>query len=106
MMCECSGGDVVDYEVEPETFGFKRVSVEDLRGGTVEENAAALIAVLKGEKGIKRDIVLLNAAGALYAAGRVASIAEGINLAAAAVDSGVAIKKLEQLKEFTRHGKS
>jgi len=92
MMCECSGGDVVDYEVEPETFGFKRVSVEDLRGGTVEENAAALIAVLKGEKGIKRDIVLLNAAGALYAAGRVASIAEGINLAAAAVDSGVAIK--------------
>lgn len=104
MMCEYRNGSVTDYEVEPETFGFARVSVEQLQGGTVQENARTMIAILKGERGIRRDIVLLNAGGALYAAGKAASIADGISAAAAAVDSGSAVRKFEALKEFTRHG--
>ena len=104
MMCEFRSGAITDFEVTPEMFGLQRVPMGQLLGGTVEQNALTMLDILKGAKGIKRDIVLLNAAGALYAAGRCASVAEGITMSEAAIDSGSAIKKFEALKEFTRRG--
>jgi anthranilate phosphoribosyltransferase len=104
MMCEYRDGAIHNFDVTPEMFGLQRVTVGQLQGGTVVQNAETMLEVLKGVKGIKRDIVVLNAAGALYAAGKVASIAEGIARSFGAIDSGSAIRMFESLKEFTRHG--
>ncbi|MFA6385121.1 MAG: anthranilate phosphoribosyltransferase [Candidatus Omnitrophota bacterium] len=104
LMCEFREGVVTDFEVTPEMFGLNRVSVDQLRGGSVQDNVKTMLDILRGARGIKRDIVVLNAAGALYAAGQAATIAEGITLANRAVDSGDAFNRFEALKEFTRHG--
>jgi anthranilate phosphoribosyltransferase len=74
---------------------------EDLKGGDAKENAVITIEVLKGEKGVRRDIVLLNAAAGLVASGLAADLKEGIKHAAESIDSGSALKKLESLKAFT-----
>jgi anthranilate phosphoribosyltransferase len=92
---------VKDYFIHPSDFGLATGKAEDLKGGDAKENAAITVEVLKGQKGPRRDIVLLNAAAALAAAGRAAGLKEGITLAAASIDSGAAMNKLEQLKEFT-----
>jgi anthranilate phosphoribosyltransferase len=73
----------------------------DLRGGNAQGNAGIVRAILAGEKGPKRDVVLLNAAFALLAAGKVATPAEGINLAAEAIDSGRALAQIEKLAQLT-----
>ena len=98
---ELSGGRVKDYFIHPSDFGMAVGKAEDLRGGDAKDNAAITIEVLKGQKGSRRDIVLLNAAAGLAASGRTADLKEGIAVAAAAIDSGAALKKLEQLKAFT-----
>jgi len=87
--------------IAPEDFGLSRCTMEDLRGGNARENAEIVRRILSGEKGAKRDIVLLNAAYALAAAGKVTSPAEGIPLAAAAIDSGEALARLERLVALT-----
>jgi anthranilate phosphoribosyltransferase len=104
LMCELRDGVIANFEVTPEMFGLPRVSVEQLRGGSVRENVQTMLDILGGARGIKRDIVVLNAAGALYAAGQAGTIAEGIAAAGRAIDSGDSIKKFEALKEFTRNG--
>ncbi|MBI2355207.1 MAG: anthranilate phosphoribosyltransferase [Deltaproteobacteria bacterium] len=87
--------------VTPEQFGLSRCTMDEVRGGDATANAEIVRAVLKGEKGPKRDIVLLNAAYGLVAAGRAATPAEGLAMAAEAIDSGRAMTQLERLVEMT-----
>ncbi|MBF0115926.1 MAG: anthranilate phosphoribosyltransferase [Magnetococcales bacterium] len=93
----CEDGSVSSYELMPEQFGLPRVHPEQLRGGDAAFNANVTRRILQGERGAARDIVLLNAGAALYAARRTASIAEGLQLAAEAVDSGQAAAVLQRL---------
>ncbi|MCD8089366.1 MAG: anthranilate phosphoribosyltransferase [Clostridiales bacterium] len=102
LVAEIKNGEISIYTITPEQFGFKRADISDLKGGDAEYNKNITLSILKGEeRGPKRDIVLLNAAGALYVSGTAASIEEGIKLAAESIDSGAALKKLEDVKEFT-----
>jgi len=95
-------GAVTEIEVKPETLGLGLARVEDLAGGSPEENARMLEAVLDGQAGPHRDIVLLNAAALLWVAGAAASLAEGLPKAAASIDSGRARAKLDALITATR----
>lgn len=95
-------GKLDSYEIAPEDFGIKRADPEDLLGGSVSDNAQIMLEVLNARPGAKRDIVLLNAAAALYAADKVNSIKEAIALAIESIDSGSALKKLALLKEYSR----
>jgi len=88
-------------KVAPEEFGLKRSRMDDLRGGDAMQNAQIVRAVLSGEPGAKRDIVLLNAAFALAAAGKAATPADGVAMAAEAIDSGRALKQIELLAQMT-----
>lgn len=98
---ELKNGKVDTYWVKPEDFNIERCRAEDLLGGTPEENASITLGVLKGEKGPKRDIVLLNAAAAIVAGGKAKTFAEGIRVAEDSIDSGAAMKKLEGLVEMS-----
>ena len=89
------------FTITPEEFGFSRCSMQALKGGDAAANAAIVRAVLAGEQGPRREIVLLNAAYALLAAGRSATVAEGITQAAAAIDSGAALMQIEKLATLT-----
>ena len=101
-VCEIKDGKIKKYEICPEDFGFKRASKDEIKGGTPEENAQITRDILSGiEKGTKRDIVLLNAGCALYVTGKADTIADGIKLAEKSIDSGAALRKLEELIEFT-----
>jgi len=100
-IAEAREGTVRSYEVEPEEFGMKRGTLQELAGGDAHENADIIRAVLGGEKSARRDVVLLNSAAALVAAGRVNHIAEGISLATKAIDSGLAAGRLQALIRFS-----
>lgn len=97
-VCELDNGTYKTYEIKPEDFGLTRCTREDLRGGDPAENAQIAIAVLKGEKGPRRDTVLMNAGAGLYIAGKASSIADGIRLAGELIDSGKAFTVMETLK--------
>lgn len=99
-VCEVKDGEFTSYEITPEQFGLTRCAKEDLVGGTPEENAGITRAILSGEKGAKRDAVLLNAGAAIYLAGKADTIADGVKLAAELIDSG---KALEQLEKFAAY---
>jgi anthranilate phosphoribosyltransferase len=90
-------GQITTYYVDPQELGLPQAELAQLRGGLPEENAKVMRALLRGEKGAKRDIVLLNAAAGLLAAERAADFGEGLTLAAESIDSGRALNKLEQL---------
>lgn len=93
----------IEHEVvEPEQFGVRRARIEDLQGGSAEDNARILLEVLEGQRGARRDIVLVNTAAALKAAGIVDSFAQGMEQAAAAIDSGAARARLHAFVEFTQ----
>ena len=96
-VCEFKDGWMKNYVITPEQFGLKRCTKQDLVGGTPEENAAITRAILAGEKGPKRDAVLMNAGAALYIGGKAESLAEGIKLAAKLIDEGKATEKLNRL---------
>ncbi len=96
-----SDGALESVLLEPEEYGFGRCTIEDLRGGTIEENARITRAILKGEQGPKRDTVILNAAVALMVAEHVADIEAGIELAEESIDSGKALKTLQSFVRFT-----
>jgi anthranilate phosphoribosyltransferase len=100
-VAEAREGSVRSYEVEPEEFGMARAPMQDISGGDATENAAIIRAVLGGEKSSRRDVVLLNAAAALVAAGRADRIADAIPLAAQSIDSGAGAEKLAALARFT-----
>jgi len=100
-VAEWKDGAVRRFTVTPEDAGLPRASLDALRGGDAEENAAALSALLDGATGAYRDIVLLNAAAALVVADRAADLAEGAVMAAAVIDDGRAAKALADLVEAT-----
>ena len=101
-VCEIRDGKFTSYEITPEQFGYERCEKGALTGGTPAENAEITKAILKGEeKGPKREAVCLNAGAALYIAGKAASIEEGVKLAEFLIDSGAALKKLEEFVEET-----
>jgi anthranilate phosphoribosyltransferase len=87
--------------LDPGMFGVLVAKLDDLRGGEVAVNREIALSVLAGEKGPRRDIVLVNASVALVAAGRARDFVEGMALGAASIDSGAARRKLKQLVEFT-----
>ena len=96
-VCEFKDGWMKNYVITPERFGLQRCTKQDLVGGSPAENAEITKAILAGEKGPKRDAVLMNAGAALYIGGKAESLAEGIRLAAEIIDSGKAMKTLEKL---------
>jgi anthranilate phosphoribosyltransferase len=98
---EVRDGSTEERFVEPEDFGFARAGLDEVAGGTPEENAAAARVVLGGEQGPGRDIVLLNAGAAIYVGGRANGLAEGVEEAAAAVETGAAAELLERLVAAT-----
>ncbi|HDY75594.1 MAG TPA: anthranilate phosphoribosyltransferase, partial [Candidatus Marinimicrobia bacterium] len=91
-----NGGDVKTFEFDASELGLNRVSISDLRGGNPAENAEIITSILKGEKGPKRDIVLLNAAAGIVVGGKASTLEDGLLLAAESVDSGAALNILNQ----------
>jgi anthranilate phosphoribosyltransferase len=102
LVCEVRDGGVHEREIDPVELGVPRCSPEELRGGSPQENAAAIRAIFAGQNGGRRSAVLLNAAGAIAAAGHARDLAEGLGLAREAVDSGAAGERLEELIAFSR----
>lgn len=100
-VCEFKDGWFKTYTVTPEQFGFERCEKKDLEGGSPEENADITRAVLNGEKGHKRNAVLLNAGAALYIAGKAETFEDGVRLAGEIIDSGAALKTLEKFIEVS-----
>jgi anthranilate phosphoribosyltransferase len=100
---EFNGNEVIAYDLDPEEFGIQRASAKDLRGGDLATNITIVEEILSGKRGPARDIVTVNAAYALYTAQAVERITDGIYRAHDALDSGLAKKKLKQLKEFTQN---
>ena len=101
-VCEIKDGKFTSYEITPEQFGYTRCEKGALTGGTPAENAEITKAILKGEeKGAKRQAVCLNAGAALYIAGKADSVKAGVKLAESLIDSGAALKKLEEFVEET-----
>ena len=92
---EVKGDSSSAYTVTPEEFGFKRASIEDIRGGTVDENAKILRNILRGATGPAREVVLLNAAAGLVAGDLRPDIAGGVELAREVLDSGAALQRLD-----------
>ncbi|MBN2110720.1 MAG: anthranilate phosphoribosyltransferase [Methanosarcinaceae archaeon] len=97
-VAELRNGKVSTYTLTPEELGIQRAAATDIMGGTPRENAQDIIRILKGEKGPKRDIVVMNSAAALYVAGKADSIKEAVPMAEELIDSG---KAMEKLLEFS-----
>ncbi len=102
---ELRQGRVYTFDLDPEELGFACCRPEDLKGGSAEENAAITLSILGGAPGPKRDITLLNAAAAIYVAGKSRTIRDALGLARDAIDSGRAMQKLDALKQVSRGGK-
>ncbi|HKZ58143.1 MAG TPA: anthranilate phosphoribosyltransferase [Thermodesulfovibrionales bacterium] len=94
-------GRVENFFVAPEDFGIRRKEIDLIRGGNKEENAMITLSILKGERGPKRDIVLMNSAAALMVAGKAEDFRTALLIAADAIDSGVASEKLEEVKKVS-----
>ena len=99
---ELKNGKIMDYYVEPKDFGFPNASLEDIKGGTSEENAQIIIDILSGKDSAKRHIVLMNAGAAILAADATETLFDGVIKAKESIDSGAALRKLEELKKFTQ----
>jgi len=100
-IAEVRDGTVRTYEVTPEEFGMNRGTLEDISGGDAAVNADIIRDLLAGKKSPRRDVVLLNAAAALVAAGRANHLADALPLASKSIDSGAAAGKLEAMVRFT-----
>jgi anthranilate phosphoribosyltransferase len=90
-------GEITRYALTPEDFGFKRSPLSEIQGGNAQDNAQTLIQILRGEKGAKRDIVVMNAAAALYVGGKAETLKEGVIRASDAIDSGRALELLKRM---------
>jgi anthranilate phosphoribosyltransferase len=99
---ECRNGAVSTFYVHPADFGLPKADRSDLKGGDAETNAAILRNVLEGEKGPRRDVVLLNAGASLFVAGKAGSVREGIERAREAIDSSAATRKLEVMVQASK----
>jgi anthranilate phosphoribosyltransferase len=100
-VAELKDGDIFAFDLAPEDAGLKRSKIEALKGGDAATNAAAIHALLQGEPGPYRDIVLLNSAAALIVAGKADGLADGIEKAEASIDSGQAARALDRLVAVT-----
>ena len=100
-VCEIKDGEIKSYEIDSSDFGFEKCSIEDLVGGDPKENARITLDILKGQKGPKRNAVVLNSAAGLYVAGAAESIGGGVKIAEDMIDSGKALQQLENFIEFT-----
>jgi len=100
LVCEVVEGGVREREIDPLELGIARCAPEELRGGSPEQNAAAIRDVFAGGDGGRRDAILLNAAGAIAAGGHAEDLREGLELARQAVESGAAAERLEALIAF------
>ncbi len=98
---EFRDGGIKNSFIEPEDFGMKRGKLSEIKGGTREQNAEIILEILKGSRGPKRDITVLNAAAAFVIAGRAKDFKEGVELANQSIDSGKSFNTLEKLVEFT-----
>lgn len=98
---ELKDGKVNTYEINPGDIGLLRCTLEDLKGGDAEDNAAITLDILKGKRGPMRDISLINASAAIVVGGGANDLKEGIAKAAESIDSGAALEKLEKLKEIS-----
>jgi anthranilate phosphoribosyltransferase len=98
---ELKDGKVNTYYLNPEEFGMRLVNKDELVGGDSKENAKIILSILNGDRGPKRDIVVLNSAAALYVGRAVKDIKSGIKMAEELIDSGRALNKLNELKEFS-----
>ncbi|SNY93677.1 anthranilate phosphoribosyltransferase [Cohaesibacter sp. ES.047] len=98
---ELKNGEIRAFDLKPEDYGLKRVTIDDVRGGTGDENAKSMIALLEGEKGPYRDIVLMNAGAGLLIGDKVKTYEEGIEMAADLIDSGKALASLQKLIEVS-----
>ena len=99
---EVRDGRTEEWFLEPGQFGFAEASIEEIGGGEPADNAVTISSVLDGQEGPARDVVLLNAGAAIYAGGQASEIAEGVEQARAAIDSGAAAGVLERLSEESR----
>jgi anthranilate phosphoribosyltransferase len=102
LVFEITGGTVSKQLWEPRDFGVPRASMSDLAGGDPDENCGISRRILHGERGARRDIVLVNAAAALLAAGRTSDLREAMKTAAQSIDSGEACARLERLAAYSR----
>ncbi len=98
---ELNNDKVKTYNVKPQDFGVKPAKLEDIKGGSVNDNAAIVREILAGKKGAQQDIVLVNASAALVAGGLAPNFKKGVEMARASIESGRAKEKLEQLIRFT-----
>ena len=96
-VAELKSGDITTFSINPKDFNYSLCSTEDLKGGTPEENAFLIRNILNGDQGPKTDIVILNAAAALYLGGKAESISKGILVAINSIKSGAANKKMDEL---------
>ncbi len=103
-VAELMDGEVRCFEVTPEDAGLSRAAPEDLKGGDPDTNAGAMRAMLDGEPGPFRDVVLYNSAAALIVAGKAGTLKDGVALAAAAIDEGKARATLDRLVAITNSG--
>ena len=101
IVCEIRDGEYKKYTVEPENYGFEKCGKEDLTGGNPQENAAITKAILSGEKGPKRNAVVLNAAACIYIAKKADTMQEAVHIAEEMIDSGKAMKVLNQFVELS-----
>lgn len=102
LICEFKDGWYRTFTIVPEEFGIERCSRKALQGGTPVENAAITRSILSGEKGPRRNVVLLNAGAALYVGGKAKTISDGIELAAELIDEGIALKTLERFAALSQ----
>lgn len=101
IVSEIKGGHIINYNLDPEKYGFEKPMIEQLTGGDSEQNAMITKDILSGIKGARRDIVLFNSGAAIYIGGGAENIEEGIQKAEEAIDSGAAMDKLEALIEYS-----
>jgi anthranilate phosphoribosyltransferase len=102
LVCEVVDGSVHERTIDPAELGIARCDPDELLGGNPDENAKAIREIFRGAGGGRRDAVLLNAAGAIAAGGQAADLAEGLELARTAIDSGAATERLDELARFSR----
>jgi anthranilate phosphoribosyltransferase len=92
---------IEEYTITPEQFGIKTCTLADIVGGTPEDNVEISMEIFRGKKGPHRDIIVLNSAATLYVAGVAPTLVDAVKLAEVTIDSGKALKKLEEIRTFT-----
>jgi len=105
---ELKDGSITEFDISPKDMGLDSSSLEDIKGGDADYNAAAILGLMRGEKGAFRDIVLLNAGAAIHIAGKAVDLKEGIAIAAEQIDDGKAEKIMQRWIRLTQtaHEKS